>query len=230
MAGERLLGYDSAMRSGFVSSAFLIAAAVSLPLPASAHTGGALDHYGCHADHRKGDYHCHNGNLRGYTFPSRDALHEAMRTGNFPEKPPHKEGFFEKLWPFGKTKADSAPAADPAPVAEPAAAAEPAPEPAPEPARVHPQAAAAAAPTAAPAAVAPAPAAAAPPRAAVAPAPAVVPAQPAAVAPAPAPAPAPAAQGRSFEERLKVLSGLRDMGLITQDEYDARRKAILDEL
>ena len=30
--------------------------------------------------------------------------------------------------------------------------------------------------------------------------------------------------------RLKVLSGLREMGLITQEEYNARRKAILDQL
>ena len=35
---------------------------------------------------------------------------------------------------------------------------------------------------------------------------------------------------RSFEERLRVLSGLREMELISDAEYQARRQAILDEL
>ncbi|HYB99301.1 MAG TPA: SHOCT domain-containing protein [Candidatus Limnocylindrales bacterium] len=35
---------------------------------------------------------------------------------------------------------------------------------------------------------------------------------------------------RSFEERLEILSRLRDKGLITDEEYRARRRAILDEI
>jgi hypothetical protein len=37
-----------------------------------------------------------------------------------------------------------------------------------------------------------------------------------------------AASQPSAEERLAELKGLLDKGLITQDEYDERRKAILD--
>jgi hypothetical protein len=33
-----------------------------------------------------------------------------------------------------------------------------------------------------------------------------------------------------MEKRLKVLQGLHEMGLITKEEYEARRKAILDEI
>lgn len=164
------------MKSALASYAVLAIALVSLPVAAFAHTGGALDHYGCHADHRKGDYHCHQGNLRGYSFRSRDAMLEAVRTGKLPEKPAEKEGFFEKYWPFGGDKDAGA----------------------------QQQAV-------------PAPEQAAPPQAATS--------QP----------PPPAAGGtpanpRSFEERLKILSGLREMGLVTEEEYQARRKAILEQL
>lgn len=38
------------------------------------------------------------------------------------------------------------------------------------------------------------------------------------------------AQGRSVEERLQELQRLRDQGLVTAEEYDARRAAILDSL
>lgn len=165
------------MKPALASCAILAIALVSLPLTAFAHTGGALDHYGCHADHRKGDYHCHQGNLRGYSFRSRDAMLEAVRTGKLPEKPAEKEGFFEKYWPFGGSK-DAAARPQPAPAEAPQAAA--------------PQAAASQAP---------------PPASGAAP-----------------------ANTRSFEERLKILSGLRDMGLITEEEYQTRRKAILEQL
>ena len=55
------------------------------------------------------------------------------------------------------------------------------------------------------------------------------PTAPAVIAPAPgttAYAPAPT----TIEERLRVLKGLYDMELITEDEYAERRKAILAEL
>lgn len=42
------------------------------------------------------------------------------------------------------------------------------------------------------------------------------------------PEPPPAA--RSSAERLRELQDLRDQGLITPDEYDARRRAIVDSL
>lgn len=37
-------------------------------------------------------------------------------------------------------------------------------------------------------------------------------------------------QVRGADERLRELARLRDEGLVTQEEYDARRKAILDSL
>lgn len=45
----------------------------------------------------------------------------------------------------------------------------------------------------------------------------------------PAPSSVPAAE-RSVTDRLAELEGLREQGLVTQAEYDARRTAILDSL
>lgn len=42
--------------------------------------------------------------------------------------------------------------------------------------------------------------------------------------------PSAAVEGRSVEERLRELQSLRDQGLVTYDEYDARRRAIIDSL
>ena len=54
------------------------------------------------------------------------------------------------------------------------------------------------------------------------------PAQPqAAPPPQRAAAPAPAA-GQSVEQRIKELEGLASKGIISKQEYQARRKAILD--
>lgn len=47
---------------------------------------------------------------------------------------------------------------------------------------------------------------------------------------APAAPAATAATGRSVSERLAELEALREQGLVTQVEYDARRTAILDSL
>jgi hypothetical protein len=69
-----------------------------------------------------------------------------------------------------------------------------------------------------------------------APAPEPTPATPTApaAAPAPTPAPAPSADAppsnRSAQERLKELQDLYDKGLITEKEYQTKRKTILDEL
>lgn len=161
------------MKPVVVRRTVLAAFVLLLPVGALAHSGGALDQSGCHADHREGNYHCHQGNLKGYSFRSRDAMKEAVRSGRLPEKPAAREGFFAKLWPFGGDKNEESAASS-----EPAAA----------------ENAPAADGTAAPAAASATP------------------------------------TGRSFEERLRILSGLRDMGLISQQEYDTRRKAILEQL
>lgn len=55
------------------------------------------------------------------------------------------------------------------------------------------------------------------------------PSTPGVLAPAPPPAP-PAGSTTDIETRLKKLDELRAHGLITQDEYDAKRKALLDSL
>jgi hypothetical protein len=79
-----------------------------------------------------------------------------------------------------------------------------------------------------------------PPPAPAAPAPAAVPAPPPAPtaapappAPAQAPAPRPArdpAYYQQQEERLRALKHLREENLITEEEYQQKRKAILDEI
>jgi hypothetical protein len=136
--------------------------------PASAHTGGPLDPDGCHADHRTGSYHCHRGAAAGYTFPNREAMLEAVRTGKFPEKTVEAESFFSKLWPWGKHHEQQS--------AEDAAAQ-------------------------------------------------TAPAGAATAAGAPA-----SAKEREIQEKLKVLQGLYEMGLINKDEYEARRKTILEQI
>jgi hypothetical protein len=181
------------------------AAVCGFPLVASAHTGGALDAEGCHADHRKGTYHCHRGDAAGYTFPDRPAMQEAVRTGKFPEKSVDAEGFFEKLWPWGSkhqqqqatppaaTGSSDAPASAPAPAAGAAAPAT------------------GSAPGGSPVVDAP---------------PAASPAAPA----APGASPAPAGSQNEYERRLKVLQGLYEMGLITREEYEAKRQEVLGQL
>lgn len=39
-----------------------------------------------------------------------------------------------------------------------------------------------------------------------------------------------AAGQNPYEQRLKILQGLYEMGLISKEEYEAKRKAVLDEL
>ena len=141
------------------------------PAVALAHTGGPLDADGCHSDHRTGSYHCHRGAAAGYSFPDRAAMQEAVRTGTFPEKSVDEDGFFSRLWPFGKQREEEE-AATPDSAAAGAAGA----------------------------ASGTAPAAASTPR------------------------------QQEFEQRLKVLQGLYEMGLITKEEYEAKRKAVLDQL
>lgn len=149
-----------------LSTSTLALAIALLPAVAQAHTGGALDTDGCHSDHRTAKYHCHRGAAAGYTFPDRAAMLEAVKTKNFPEKTVDEEGFFSKLWPFGKDEEKEA--------AEGAA--------------------------------------------------------PAAGAEAASTAPAVPAKQREIEDRLKVLQGLYEMELITKEEYEQRRQAILSEL
>jgi hypothetical protein len=43
-------------------------------------------------------------------------------------------------------------------------------------------------------------------------------------------APPPVDPGRSAEDRLRQLQQLRDGGLVSAEEYDERRRAILDSL
>lgn len=170
----------------------LTAALCGVPMMAAAHTGGPLDANGCHADHRTGNYHCHRGPAAGYTFPNQAAMQEAVSTGVFPEKTVDEEGFFSKLWPFGKHHEQEAPAETAAGVATDASA-----EAAPAPAAGDP----AGVDTGS-----------------------VVTADP---APGSVAAPQPQSEAA---KKLKVLQGLYEMGLITKEEYEAKRKAVLDAL
>ena len=40
--------------------------------------GGGLDSLGCHNDRKRGEYHCHRGELAGRTFASRAEAEEAL--------------------------------------------------------------------------------------------------------------------------------------------------------
>ena len=56
---------------------------VLAPSLALAH-GAAVDKYGCHKDTKKGDYHCHEGSLKGRSYQSQDTLlraHPELRAG-----------------------------------------------------------------------------------------------------------------------------------------------------
>ncbi|RMF24408.1 MAG: hypothetical protein D6760_03355, partial [Deltaproteobacteria bacterium] len=59
---------------------------IALPSSAAAHSAGPLDRYGCHADRRRGDYHCHRGEFQGRHFKSKAAMLDARRNGE--EAPP----------------------------------------------------------------------------------------------------------------------------------------------
>lgn len=133
-----------------------ILAAVAVPALALAHTGGALDAEGCHVDHRNETYHCHRGEAGGYTFADRAAMQEAVRTGKFPDKTVEEEGFFSKLWPFGKDKGEDAGGEGSTPAGATAV---------------------------------------------------------------------PESQ-RDAEQRLKTLQGLHEMGLLSREEYEAKRKEV----
>ena len=52
-----------------------LTAAVAMLVPSLvwAHSGG-LDQYGCHNDKKAGDYHCHEGKLKGKTYKSQDTM------------------------------------------------------------------------------------------------------------------------------------------------------------
>ncbi|MFP6600319.1 MAG: SHOCT domain-containing protein [Deltaproteobacteria bacterium] len=48
---------------------------------ASGHMAGSTDHYGCHADRRKGGYHCHSGRMNGQNFRSKGAMLDVLESG-----------------------------------------------------------------------------------------------------------------------------------------------------
>jgi hypothetical protein len=51
----------------------IVGLAVLAPSLAWGH-GGGVDQYGCHADDKKNDYHCHQGKLKGRTYKSQDTM------------------------------------------------------------------------------------------------------------------------------------------------------------
>lgn len=65
-----------------------IGLAVLAPSLAWGH-GGGVDQYGCHEDMKKGEYHCHQGRLKGRTYKSQDtmlAAHPELRGGAAADK------------------------------------------------------------------------------------------------------------------------------------------------
>jgi hypothetical protein len=52
-----------------------------VPELARAHSAGPLDVYGCHPDRRKGGYHCHTGKYAGVSFSSKAEMLEKRKAG-----------------------------------------------------------------------------------------------------------------------------------------------------
>ena len=72
--------------------------------------GGGLDQYGCHNDNSKGDYHCHQGKMKGKSYKSQDtmlAAHPDMKDMKAGDSKPEKKEKAEKKSDSGKkAKAD----------------------------------------------------------------------------------------------------------------------------
>ena len=57
--------------------------------------GGGLDQHGCHNDTKKGDYHCHQGKLKGRTYKSQDTMlsaHPDLKHGDHAKAEHAKSG------------------------------------------------------------------------------------------------------------------------------------------
>ena len=68
--------------------ALALAALLLVPAAAWAH-GGGVDKHGCHKDAKVGDYHCHEGKLKGRTYKSEDTMltaHPELRSGEAAKK------------------------------------------------------------------------------------------------------------------------------------------------
>jgi hypothetical protein len=71
--------------------------------------GGGIDQYGCHHDAKKGDYHCHQGKLKGRSYKSQDtmlAAHPELRGGQSAGERAKKEKAEDKLKEGDKTTTD----------------------------------------------------------------------------------------------------------------------------
>lgn len=214
--------------AGLVATASIATVSVATVFTASrarAHSIGRFDRYGCHADRRLGEYHCHRGRFSGQSFPSRTVLNEAAlneAANNPPTEtgtaPPDSSGGI-----FGRA-AEALFGAEPTEV--PAAA----PIEAPTAAPLHMPDGESTPPTTKQAAGVPATAppgfgnASPRPDAAAASPPTQTGPDTARERPA-----APHASG-DFAKRLRTLRELRELGLITQEEFGQRRQAILDEI
>ena len=90
-----------------------IAAALIVLAPSLAWShGGGLDQYGCHKDNSKGDYHCHQGKMKGKSYKSQDTMLAAhpgmkdMKAGDSAAKPEKKEKAEKKADSGKKAKGD----------------------------------------------------------------------------------------------------------------------------
>jgi hypothetical protein len=85
-----------------------IGVAVLAPSLAWGHSGG-LDAYGCHNDNTKGDYHCHEGKLKGRTYQSQNTMltaHPALHEKAAGERA-KKEEAEDKLKQGDKTRTEA---------------------------------------------------------------------------------------------------------------------------
>ncbi len=59
----------------------------AIPAATAAH-GGKLDAHGCHADRRRGDYHCHRGPFAAQRFASQSEMLHAVAAERSADRPP----------------------------------------------------------------------------------------------------------------------------------------------
>ncbi len=181
----------------------IVCLALLWPAPARSHRGPAMDHSGCHKDHREKNYHCHKGEMDNLYFRSKADMIKMRKTGEDTTIEAPEETFLGDL--FGNSKRKAAKQDKKTGELEARVKA------------LESQLEGGAAAQAAPAAAAGAPVA----ESAV---------QTRAAAPAPSSHSSFPVRANEAEDRLFRLKRLYEKGLITEEEYDAKRKEILDTL
>jgi len=177
------------------------------PALAIAHSGPALDSHGCHYDRVRGNYHCHTGQLNGLVFKSKGEMLKAVASGDLPEAE-QKKGFISRVLSGDDADSNQSPSNNEQQEHENGDSDGFFSRMSDKVAGVFGKK------------KNPEPSPAGPDADSVASPEGTSVEQPQGLMP----------EKRTIEDRLKILKGLSEMGLITQQEYDKRRAEILQEL